>query len=319
MITIDDIKKSIDTDFSEILNQYDALLEKSKNPEFVIKDDYVRKAVQELIELIKSNYIKRVPYTSITTRVIDFNTKTEQAEDLSESFNILMDQMDSALSSIIKELLNKKTFSGKTVQANQVQLYNDSIVAFYKLLEHTKLANSQYQNLYQKTENEVGKLNQDLDESKKNIENLEKNVHDQSEKFRKILNEASSELDKVKKTKTSIYTDFIAILGVFSSFVFVMFGGFSALSNIIKSLSHTDVSMPKILLISSILFGFLITVLYSLLYWISLIIDKPIFNNNCDCKKTCTKIKHIFIKHRYYLIIMITCLIVFLISIILIS
>ena len=162
-------------------------------------------------------------------------------------------------------------------------------------------------------------MNQDLDESKKNIENLKKNVQDQSEESLKILSEASNELDKVKKTKASIYTDFIAILGVFSSFVFVMFGGFSALSNIIKSLSHTDVSMPKILLISSILFGFLITVLYSLLYWISLIIDKPIFNNNCDCKKTCTKIKHIFIKHRYYLIIMISCLIAFLISIILIS
>ena len=318
MITIDDIKKSIDTDFSEILNQYDALLEKSKDLEFVLEGDRVKKEVQKLIELIRNKDIKRIPYASITTRVIDFNSKTDGTEGLSESFDFLMEQMDSALSSIITELLDEKTFSRKTVTPGQVQLYQNSIVAFYKLLEHTKLANSQYQNLYQKTEIEVSKLNLGLDESKRKLESLAIDVQDQSEKSKEKLKEVSNELDNVKTTKTSIYTDFIAILGVFSSFVFVMFGGFSALSDIIQSLSYIRTSMPKILIISSLLFGFLITILYSLLYWISLIIDKPIFNNVCDCEQTCTKVKHIFIKHRYYLIIIVMCLIVFGISLALI-
>lgn len=314
MITINDIKKSIDTDFSEILNQYDALLEKSGDLEFVLKDDLVKEEVQKLIELIRNKDIKRIPYASITTRVIDFNSKTDSTDGLSESFDFLIDQMNSALSSIINELLNEKTFSGKTVTPGHVQPYNNSIVAFYKLLEHTKLANSQYQNLYQKTENEVGKLNLDLDESKRKLESIENDVQNQSEKSIKILKEASNELDEVKKTRTSIYTDFIAILGVFSSFVFVMFGGFSALSSIIESVGRANISMTKVIFISSVLIGFLITVLYSLVYWISLIIGKQLVYKTCDCEGVCKNLKHLFIKHRYYLSIIGVCLLFSIIS-----
>lgn len=314
MITINDIKKSIDTDYSEILNQYDALLEKSGDLEFVLKDDLVKEEVQKLIELIRDKDIRRIPYASVTTRVIDFNSKTDGTDGLSESFDFLMEQMDSALSLIITEFLNKKTFSGKTITPGKVHPYNNSIVAFYKLLEHTKLANAQYQNLYQKTEIEVSELNSVLDESKRKLDNLANDFQNQSEKSKETLQEVSNELDNVKTTKTSIYTDFIAILGVFSSFVFVMFGGFSALSDIIASLSQTKVSVGKTLLVSSFLFGFLITVLYSLLYWVSLIIEKPICYNSCDCNNPCGKFTHSLKRHGYFLIFIVCCIIMIVFS-----
>lgn len=319
MIGINDIKKSINTDFSEILNQYDAFLEYSKDSQKVLDEAFIKGEVQKLIELIRTKGVKRVPYDSITTRVIDFNSKFYESEGLEESFDFLMDQTNCALISIINDLLTYKKFGSMNISPLFFKSYDDSIVAFYKLFEHTKLANSQYQVLYQKTENEVTQLNNNLKLSEKELVNLKDIVTDQSEQSKKILDDAKKELDEIKNTKTSIYTDFIAILGVFASFVFVMFGGFTALSKIIETLSNTNVSLTKTLLVSSVLFGFLITVLYSLLYWISLIIDKPIFNRSCDCeKKPCTSYKHLFIKHRYYLIVISTCLAMFLVSVILI-
>ncbi|EMF48567.1 hypothetical protein [Streptococcus parauberis] len=319
MLKINDIKKSINTDFSEILNQYDAFLEFSKDIDKVLDETLIKSEVQELIELIRIKGIKRVPYDSITTRVIDFNAKFEESEGLEESFNFLINQTNTALISIINDLLTNKKFGDVTVSAGLIYSYDDSIVAFYKLFEHTKLANSQYQVLYQKTENEVSQLNNDVKSSEFELSKLRNTIVNQTTESQELLINATNELEEIKKTKTSIYTDFIAILGVFASFVFVMFGGFTALSKIIETLSNTNVSLTKTLLVSSILFGFLITVLYSLLYWISLIIDKPIFNRSCDCeKKPCTSYKHLFIKHRYYLIVIGTCLAMFLVSVILI-
>ncbi|WP_236686670.1 hypothetical protein [Streptococcus phocae] len=279
---------------------------------------FIKCEVQKLIELIRKKDVKRVPYDSIATRVIDFNSKFEESEGLEESFNFLINQTNSALISIINDLSSRKKSGDIHDPTTSPQSYEDSIVAFYKLFEHTKLANSQYQSLYQKTENEVNQLNDSLKSSEIELTKLKKIVTEQSEESNGILKSASKELDEIKKTKTSIYTDFIAILGVFSSFVFVMFGGFNALSKIIDTLSKTNVSLTKTILVSSILFGFLTTVLYSLLYWISLIIDKPIFNNSCNCKnKPCTDFKHLFIKHRYYLIVISTCLIICFFSVIL--
>ncbi|WEM59514.1 hypothetical protein P1T47_08970 [Streptococcus parauberis] len=285
----------------------------------MLDETLIKSEVQELIELIRIKGIKRVPYDSITTRVIDFNAKFEESEGLEESFNFLINQTNTALISIINDLLTNKKFGDVTVSAGLIYSYDDSIVAFYKLFEHTKLANSQYQVLYQKTENEVSQLNNDVKSSEFELSKLRNTIVNQTTESQELLINATNELEEIKKTKTSIYTDFIAILGVFASFVFVMFGGFTALSKIIETLSNTNVSLTKTLLVSSILFGFLITVLYSLLYWISLIIDKPIFNRSCDCeKKPCTSYKHLFIKHRYYLIVIGTCLAMFLVSVILI-
>lgn len=315
MLKINDIKKSINTDFSEILNQYDAFLEFSKDIEKVLDETLIKSEVQELIELIRIKGIKRIPYDSITTRVIDFNAKFEESEGLEESFNFLINQTNTALISIINDLLTNKKFGDVTVSADLIYSYDDSIVAFYKLFEHTKLANSQYQVLYQKTENEVSQLNNDVKSSEFELSKLRNTIVNQTTESQKLLTSATNELEEIKKTKTSIYTDFIAILGVFASFVFVMFGGFTALSKIIETLSNTNVSLTKTMLVSSALFGFLITVLYSLLYWISLIIDKPIFNYSCNCEvKPCKKICHIFHKHRYYLTVISACFITFITS-----
>lgn len=307
MVKLDNIRTSIRTDFSEILNRYATLLEKASYQTEVLDSDTIKKEVESMIETIVQLGVDRLPYDSITTKVLEINEKVDN-EELSESFDYLMDAITTALKGIIDDFIDNDTFAGQTMtECSKQDIYSTSIIAFYKLLEHTKLAGIQYQTLYRRTKKEVSDLHNNLN-----------NISDMANKTSKKLNKINKKLNKIKDVKTSIYTDFITILGIFSSFVFVMFGGFSALSDIIQSVSYITVSLPKTLLISSSLFGFLITVLYSLLYWISIIVDKPFFKYECDCRKPCWNVIHQFAKHRYYLIVMLACILIFSISLILV-
>ena len=300
MVKLDNIRTSIHTDFSEILNRYAILLEKATDQTEVLDSDTIKEEVESMIEAITQLGVNRLPYDSITTKVLDINEKVDD-EELSESFDYLMNEITEALKGTIDDFIDNDTFAGKIITNIKVKRrYSTSIIAFYKLLEHTKLAGIHYQTLYKRTKKEVSDL------------------HDTLNNISETADDASEKLAKIKDVKTSMYTDFITILGVFSSFVFVMFGGFSALSDIIQSVSYSTVSLPKTLLISSSLFGFLITVLYSLLYWVSIIVGKPFFQYECDCESPCWNLIHQFTKHRYYLIVILTCILIFSISVVLV-
>ncbi|HHJ9442521.1 TPA: hypothetical protein ACQNZU_001768, partial [Streptococcus pyogenes] len=159
---------------------------------------------------------------------------------------------------------------------------------------------------------ENSKITRDgLKQIRKSTDNLEK----QSNRMEKNVRVAEKELKQFKKTKSQIYTDFVTILGVFSSFVFIMFGGFSALSTMIGALSTTEVSIGKTLVISSILLGFLLILIYSMLSWISIIIDKPIPLNCCSCNGN--KLKHIgntFLNNGYFFFLLIICVLCFMLG-----
>lgn len=116
------------------------------------------------------------------------------------------------------------------------------------------------------------------------------------------------ELDDIHDTKSSIYTDFIAILGVFSAFVFVLFGGIEvarAVFDIGDDLQTMDLS--KMITISCLMLIGVLTLLYSLLLWIARITDKKI--GHCmveECENGCKhKWKHFYMRHSFYFTIVI--------------
>lgn len=120
----------------------------------------------------------------------------------------------------------------------------------------------------------------------------------------KAIEQKMSELDE---TKSSIYTDFIAILGVFSAFVFVMFGGIDvarAIFDIGNDLQTLDLS--RMITISSLMLIGVLTLMYSLLLWVARITGKNF--GNCyspKCVNGCQhKWCHFLMRHSFYFSLM---------------
>lgn len=122
--------------------------------------------------------------------------------------------------------------------------------------------------------------------------------------IKNTIGKTQKKLDDVRDTKSSIYTDFIAILGVFSAFVFVLFGGIEiarAVFDIGGDLQTMDLS--KMITISCLMMIGVLTLLYSLLLWIARITDKKI--GYCmwkGCEEGCKhKVWHAPLRHSFYL------------------
>ncbi|HGK8359581.1 TPA: hypothetical protein ACJ7FE_001779, partial [Streptococcus pyogenes] len=83
-------------------------------------------------------------------------------------------------------------------------------------------------------------------------------------KLEETVEAIHQEVEDVRDTKSSIYTDFIAILGVFSAFVFVMFGGIDvarAIFDIGNDLQTLDLS--RMITVSSLMLIGVLTLMYS--------------------------------------------------------
>lgn len=111
----------------------------------------------------------------------------------------------------------------------------------------------------------------------------------------------------------------LSLLGIFSSFIFLLFGGFQALSKIIEVSLKTSVSFNEILFVACVLIFFMFTIIYFMLYWIGKMTGRSIVDLNCDCKvdgevKTCHNWRHTLKRHASYLIIAIPTLITALVS-----
>ncbi|WP_368395402.1 hypothetical protein [Streptococcus gallolyticus] len=148
------------------------------------------------------------------------------------------------------------------------------------------------------------KLLQQTEQFEATNANLSKNLS----VIKNTVKETQKELDDIHDTKSSIYTDFIAILGVFSAFVFVLFGGIEiarAVFDIGDDLQTMDLS--KLITISCLMLIGVLTLLYSLLLWIARITDKKIGHCMSDkCKNGCKhKWKHFYMRHSFYFTIVI--------------
>ena len=311
------VKTTDNKDISEIEKKISV---KTISPWFK-RDVYGTKEIRDDLEKFISIAIRvnllRVDYAEITKAVLEVD---KDREDVSDKLGDFLVAVKLEYHKILKQ------FKDYALNLNEKELPQDdqdresAIVCLGKAIEHARLAHIQYDGLYLETQTIVNSLQSKLQSANSELEETKTKLIELQDDLQKADSEISKYEKKFKVLRakqSSIYTDFITILGVFSSFVFVMFGGFSALSDIIQSVSYSTVSLTKTLLISSSLFGFLITVLYSLLYWVSIIVDKPFFQYECDCEKPCWNLIHQFAKHRYYLIVMLACMLLFSISLIL--
>ncbi|HEO2540781.1 TPA: hypothetical protein ACGMOQ_001231 [Streptococcus agalactiae] len=134
----------------------------------------------------------------------------------------------------------------------------------------------------------------------------------QSAEAEDVLKKVKQEVDDVRNTKSSIYTDFIAILGVFSAFVFVMFGGIDvarAIFDIGNDLQTLDLS--RMITISSLMLIGVLTIMYSLLFWIARITGKNLGDcHSPKCVNGCNTKYHFFTRHSFYFFLMLLLVII---------
>lgn len=217
---LNNIQKSLDnTNFTNFLNQYNSFLLKSKDIDFVMDTNLVMQDVV-LIKFLYEQQISRVPYDTITSKVNEFNDHTDETIEKSDSFDFLIQATSDSLKTIVDCFVKDGTFDGEKVTSSAKTKYEDAIYAFYKVLEHTKLAYTQYQNLYKKTESEVQELYNVTQESIEEYKKLKKVAHE------------------LKRNYSNLNVEIISVLGIFASIIFAVFGGVSQLGQLGENLNE---------------------------------------------------------------------------------
>lgn len=289
---LNNIQRSLDEDnFSTFLNKYYSFLVKSNDVEFVMNKDLVMQKVVVLIEFLYDRNISRVPYDTITSKVNDFN---ETAGDLSESFDFLIQATSDSLKTIVDCFVKDGTFNGENIISSDKTNYENAIYAFYKVLEHTKLAYAQYQSLYQKTESEVQEL---YNTSQKSIE-----------EYKKLKNTAR----ELKRNYNNFNVEIISVLGIFASIIFAVFGGVSQLGSLASSLD--DLSLSRIFIYIGATSFVLFSVVFMAFNATALLTDRDMRACGCVGKDDCNH--GLAEKYPVYLYSSVIALIIFFLGII---
>ncbi|KAA9309502.1 hypothetical protein F6H99_07530 [Streptococcus anginosus] len=157
------------------------------------------------------------------------------------------------------------------------------------------------------------KISDRLTELKEVTVDIKNNINDQSETTKNLkeitdnqlesMNKIKKEVESVEEIKSSIYTDFISILGVFSVFVFLMFGGIDVVRAVIDVADDLQViSLSRLIILSSLMLVAVLTLLYCLLLWIARITGKRFGEcHKPDCQNGCKhKWKHFYYRHSFY-------------------
>lgn len=218
-------------------------------------------------EMAKDNVT--IPYEIIAEYVYSHEDSVEENEKLNSNINFIISE-----------------FSGTDTQKDILIKNLDKIKSNYSLAQTQKkfiLKNSQAaKDILRKVKPELNKLEETVEA-----------IH--------------QEVEDVRDTKSSIYTDFIAILGVFSAFVFVMFGGIDvarAIFDIGNDLQTLDLS--RMITIASLMLIGVLTLMYSLLLWVARITGKNFgncYSSKCDngCRH---KWRHFLMRHSFYFSLM---------------
>lgn len=177
-------------------------------------------------------------------------TKEQKKYDIitKSVYSIGEKQIDSELIDANLEKLEKAINKGEFLSQESAKKYCN------KLVKHIDLAKIQ------------------KDYIQENLIQLENNIS--------IANEKVKEISDIKN---SIYTEFVAILGIFASIIFGVFGGFQEIQLIGKNLNTTPI--PKLLIFSSLVMLGITLIIFLCFNAISKLTNLPMRSCNCEAGK----------------------------------
>ena len=165
----------------------------------------------------------------------------------------------------------------------------------------------------ERTITKVQKASEELLSTLGTLESLAETIDEKVNNLENDAENVKKEVESVKETKSSIYTDFISILGVFSAFVFLMFGGLDVVRAVIDVADDLQViSLSRLITLGSLMLVAVLTLLYCLLLWIARITGKKFGEcHKPDCQNGCKyKWKHLYYRHSFYFSMIIVLIII---------
>ncbi|MGE6949718.1 hypothetical protein [Staphylococcus hominis] len=273
---------------------------KNDNKEIIDKfDDFDFNDLMNSIESSKIN-VNNIPYDSITKFIFSIDTpfvdndnkieimpnnfttffkgafetflkrKYKKSKIISHENQITEDEKQ------IKNLMNLVKYSKSSLanEYNTEKIKEDIkvIEVVYKIIDHLNLAIEQKTGLYDKQKIEIEDLSKDL-------ENFSKIVDDENEKMKIVQNKYIN----LENSLSKIYTDFVAILGIFASIIFGVFGGFQEIQLIGKNLNTTPI--PKLLIFSSLVMLGVTLIIFLCFNAVSKLTNMPLRSCNCEIGK----------------------------------
>ncbi|MGM0215081.1 hypothetical protein [Enterococcus sp. AZ109] len=210
----------INSNSASFIGEIQTMLHSASNDIKYYEHDFAI-SCEKLYDLASHITPAALPYANLTTLMFD-------SEDEGESAAIFIQHLSDFLKEKFESLKAAKTLTVKD---------ECSISVISKAIEHLNLALSQKSSLYlkQKQElivldnslkaerNNLIKLSDDLTKEKSDLDILKKDTKDYKEKYEKIT------------------TDFLSMMGIFSTIIFAVFGGLSQIGAIGDNLSETPI------------------------------------------------------------------------------
>lgn len=180
------------------------------------------KELSELIEYLTNNNIERIEYNLVTQIVLQVKSSNS---DGGTSY-IESDFFDNFILATKEQLLEFINFHEKN---NSIEEYKNYIICFYKILEHTSLANMQFNELYLKSVEDIQKLNQSVEKTKNSMNEWFEGTSDYLLEAESRVSEVSTTIKDLEKKYKNLNIEIVSVLGIFSSIIFAVFGGVSQL------------------------------------------------------------------------------------------
>lgn len=135
-------------------------------------------------------------------------------------------------------------------------------------------------------------------ETKNNIKTINRSLYAHDIAIESTKKDTEHTDEKIENNlRKNIYTDFIAILGIFTAITFAIFGGMNLLSNLFQNIGSTPASLGQTLILAAIFGLFMWGIIELLFNWISKIKEPLNQSENgkkednkkekCLCPKVC--------------------------------
>lgn len=139
-----------------------------------------------------------------------------------------------------------------------------------------------------------------IDDLKKEIDIATESILKSEENLKIAEGNLATAEKKLSETKGNMYTEFIAILGIFSALIFGLFGSFDAVSSALTKISENS-SISEVIVFSCIIIVPLLILIYGLLYWVGKLANKKLKSCNCE-EQECNC--NLFDKHKTFFILL---------------